>query len=113
ALWEDGADGKEVLRRLKALPGFGDQKARIFLALLGKQYDVQPPGWQEAAGEYGSDDVFISVADVVDDDTLLKVREEKRRRKAAAKLAKSTKTAGQASGSAKPAGARKTTKRTP
>lgn len=93
ALWEDGPDGKELLRRLKALPGFGDQKAKIFVALLGKQYSVQPAGWREAAGEYGDDAVFISVADVVDETTLQKVRAEKRRRKAAAKTAKTAKTA--------------------
>ena len=50
ALWSDGADGKDVLRRLKALPGFGEQKAKIFLALLGKQYGVTPKGWRAAAG---------------------------------------------------------------
>ena len=51
ALWTAGdPDGAEVLRRLKALPGFGEQKAKIFLALLGKQYGVTPKGWREAAG---------------------------------------------------------------
>ncbi|PRC57309.1 Fe-S cluster assembly protein HesB, partial [Mycobacterium sp. ITM-2017-0098] len=53
ALWTDGADGREVLRRPKALPGFGEQKAKIFLALLGKQYGVTPTGWRAAAGDYG------------------------------------------------------------
>ncbi len=54
ALWTSGdPDGTELLRRLKALPGFGEQKARIFLALLGKQYAVTPKGWRRAAGEYG------------------------------------------------------------
>ena len=54
-LWTDGdPDGAEVLRRLRALPGFGEQKAKIFLALLGKQYGVTPPGWQAAAGTTAS-----------------------------------------------------------
>jgi uncharacterized HhH-GPD family protein len=67
ALWTAGdPDGPEVLRRLKALPGFGDQKARIFLALLGKQYGVTPAGWREAAGDYGREGTHMSVADVVD-----------------------------------------------
>jgi uncharacterized HhH-GPD family protein len=86
SIWEkDSADGKEVLRRLKALPGFGDQKARIFLALLGKQLDVRPHGWREAAGSYGDVDSRRSVADVVDASSLLEVRDFKKAAKAAAK----------------------------
>jgi uncharacterized HhH-GPD family protein len=80
-----GPDGKEVLRRLKALPGYGDQKARIFLALLGKQFGVQPKGWREAAGAYGEDGARRSIADVVDEQTLGEVREFKKAAKAAAK----------------------------
>jgi hypothetical protein len=76
--------GAEVLRRLKALPGFGDQKARIFLALLGKQKGLQAPGWREAAGDYGTDG-YRSVADIVSPESLTKVREHKRAMKAAAK----------------------------
>jgi len=87
-LWTQGdPDGATVLRRLKALPGFGDQKARIFLALLGKQRGVQPAGWREAAGAYG-DDEFRSIADVRDADSLGRVRETKRAAKAAAKAAR-------------------------
>ena len=87
-LWTQGdPDGRTVLRRLKALPGFGDQKARIFLALLGKQRGVQPAGWREAAGAYG-DDEFRSIADVRDAASLGKVRETKRAAKAAAKAAR-------------------------
>lgn len=87
-IWTDqDPDGPTVLRRLKALPGFGDQKARIFLALLGKQRGVQPTRWREAAGAYG-DDGFRSIADVVDADSLVKVRETKRAAKAAAKSAR-------------------------
>ncbi|WP_237572182.1 HhH-GPD-type base excision DNA repair protein [Mycolicibacterium lacusdiani] len=89
ALWTVGdPDGPEVLRRLKALPGFGDQKARIFLALLGKQYGVTPTGWREAAGDYGKQGTHMSVADVVDAGSLDKVRAFKKATKAAAKAAK-------------------------
>ncbi|MGV9835987.1 HhH-GPD-type base excision DNA repair protein [Nocardia niigatensis] len=86
ALWTDGApDGKEVLRRLKKLPGFGDQKARIFLALLGKQRGLVAAGWREAAGAYGEDGSRRSVADVTDAESLTQVREFKKQAKAAAK----------------------------
>ncbi|QTJ66433.1 Fe-S cluster assembly protein HesB [Rhodococcus sp. ZPP] len=86
ALWTDGdPDGKEVLKRLKALPGYGDQKARIFLALLGKQIGVEPHGWREAAGDYGTDGSRRSIADVVDEKSLHEVREFKKAAKAEAK----------------------------
>ena len=86
ALWTAGdPDGAEVLRRLKALPGFGEQKARIFLALLGKQYGVTPKGWREAAGDYGKAGTHMSVADIVDTGSLEKVRSYKKKMKAAAK----------------------------
>jgi uncharacterized HhH-GPD family protein len=86
ALWTAGEpDGSEVLRRLKALPGFGEQKAKIFLALLGKQYGVTPTGWREAAGDYGKAGTHMSVADVVDAGSLEKVRSFKKQAKAAAK----------------------------
>src|SRR4051794_24226726 len=63
ALWTRGdPDGGEILRRLKALPGFGDQKARIFLALLGKRYGVEVPGWREATGAYGEEGCYFSLA---------------------------------------------------
>ena len=83
-LWTEGdPDGPEVLRRLKALPGFGEQKARIFLALLGKQYGVTPKGWRAAAGDYGRDGTHMSVADVVDKGSLDQVRAYKKKMKAA------------------------------
>ena len=89
ALWTAGdPDGPEVLRRIKGLPGFGEQKAKIFLALLGKQYGVTPKGWREAAGDYGTAGSFMSVADVVDPGSLEKVRSFKKQAKAAAKAAK-------------------------
>jgi uncharacterized HhH-GPD family protein len=89
----DGAapDGALVLRRLKALPGFGDQKARIFLALLGKQYGVQPEGWRDAAGAYGDEGARRSIADVVDQHSLDQVRETKKAAKAAAKAERAAK----------------------
>jgi uncharacterized HhH-GPD family protein len=89
ALWTAGdPDGAEVLLRLKALPGFGEQKAKIFLALLGKQYGATPKGWREAAGDYGKAGAFMSVADVKDAGSLEKVRSFKKQAKAAAKAAK-------------------------
>lgn len=85
ALWVAGEpDGKELLRRIKGLPGFGDQKARIFLALLGKQYGVTPQGWQEAAGEFSKPGTYMSIADIVDARSLGQVRSYKKRMKAAA-----------------------------
>jgi len=69
---------------LKALPGFGEQKAKIFLALLGKQCGLAAPGWREAAGVYGEEGSHRSVADIVDPESLGKVRETKRALKAAA-----------------------------
>ncbi len=83
ALWTSGdPDGAEVLRRLRALPGFGEQKAKIFLALLGKQYGVTPRGWRAAAGDYGKAGAHMSVADVVDKGSLDQVRAYKKRMKA-------------------------------
>jgi uncharacterized HhH-GPD family protein len=87
AIWTGAADGTELLRRLRALPGFGEQKARIFIGLLGKQLGVRPSGWREAAGPFGQDGTFRSVADIVDTDTLGKVRATKAEMKAAARAA--------------------------
>ena len=88
ALWTQGEpSGAEVLARLKALPGFGEQKAKIFLALLGKQCGLAAPGWREAAGSYGDEGAFRSVADIVDPESLAKVRATKQAAKAAAKAA--------------------------
>ena len=71
-----------------ALPGFGKQKAQIFIALLGKQYGITPAGWREAAGGYGDEDSYRSVADIVDGQSLAKVRAYKKEMKAAAKAPK-------------------------
>jgi uncharacterized HhH-GPD family protein len=89
AVWAAASDGKDLVKRLGALPGFGKQKAQIFAALLGKQFGVRPPGWREAAGSYAEDGVYRSVADITDDDSLARVREHKKQMKAAAKAAKS------------------------
>jgi uncharacterized HhH-GPD family protein len=87
-VWEEAADGRDLRTRLKDLPGFGDQKARIFLALLAKRLGVTPDGWQEAAGEYG-DEGYRSVADIADPSTdIERVREWKQARKAEAKAKK-------------------------
>jgi len=87
-LWADAPDGLTLRSRLVELPGYGMQKAQIFTALLGKQRGVAPPGWREAAGAYGEEGSFRSVADVVDPESLAKVRETKQAAKAAAKAAK-------------------------
>jgi uncharacterized HhH-GPD family protein len=88
AVWRDAASGRELLKRLGELPGFGKQKAQIFLALLGKQYGVTPDGWREAAGAYGEEGSFRSVADITGPDSLVKVRAFKQEAKKAAKAAK-------------------------
>ncbi|MFI5993095.1 HhH-GPD-type base excision DNA repair protein [Streptomyces sp. NPDC051362] len=90
AVWKDAGDGAELLRRLKDLPGFGPQKAQIFLALLGKQLGVRPAGWREAAGAYGEAKSFRSVADITGPESLTKVRAHKQELKAAAKAAKAS-----------------------
>ena len=84
-LWAGADSGAELVKRVASLPGFGKQKSQIFTALLGKQFGVQPPGWREAAGPYGDEGSFRSVADIVDAASLEKVRAYKREMKAAAK----------------------------
>jgi uncharacterized HhH-GPD family protein len=83
-LWTGAADGKDLFTRVAQLPGFGRQKAQIFVALLGKRYGIQPDGWREAAGAYGEEGSHRSVADVVDQASLLKVRDFKKQLKATA-----------------------------
>src|SRR5829696_5528220 len=87
-LWADAPDGATLLERLNELPGFGAQKSRIFLALLGKQYGVAPAGWREAAGDYGTDGSRRSVADITGPESLAEVRAVKQEQKQAAKAAK-------------------------
>jgi uncharacterized HhH-GPD family protein len=85
-LWTEATSGKDLLKRIQALPGFGKQKAQIFVSLLAKQLGVRPEGWEEAVGDYALDG-YRSVADVVDVASLQKVRDYKQQKKAAAKAA--------------------------
>ena len=89
-IWEGADSTTDLLARLQALPGFGEQKARIFAALLGKQLGVRRGDWRTAIGPYAEEGSFRSVADVVDADSLQKVREFKKQAKAAAKQADPT-----------------------
>ncbi len=84
-VWEGAGSGAELVQRIGSLPGFGEQKAKIFAALLGKQFQVRPHGWREAAGDYGTEGAQRSVADVTDSDSLQAVRAHKQQMKAAAK----------------------------
>ena len=85
AVWTGARTGAELLRRVAELPGFGAQKAQIFVALLGKQLGVRPRGWREAAGSFGARSSYCSVADIVDEVSLARVRAYKQQLKAAAK----------------------------
>ncbi|HEY8472954.1 MAG TPA: HhH-GPD-type base excision DNA repair protein [Natronosporangium sp.] len=85
AVWRGAATGAELLKRVGKLPGFGKQKAQIFVALLGKQFGVQPEGWRAAAGVYGEEGSYRSVADITDAASLARVRDYKQQLKAAAK----------------------------
>jgi uncharacterized HhH-GPD family protein len=87
-LWTTAKTGRELLGRISALPGFGAQKAQIFVALLGKQLGVQPEGWREAAGPFGVQGSHVSVADISDAESLAEVRSYKQELKAAAKAAR-------------------------
>jgi uncharacterized HhH-GPD family protein len=86
-VWSGAKTGKELFDRVRALPGFGEQKARIFVGLLGKQLGVRPEGWREAAGKFGEDGTYMSVADITDAASLARVRSFKKQLKAAAKAA--------------------------
>jgi uncharacterized HhH-GPD family protein len=90
-VWSGVTDAKELLKRIEALPGFGKQKAKIFLELLGKQLAVRPKGWREAAGEFGDAGSHRSIADITDAKSLAKVRDYKKSMKAQAKAAKAEK----------------------
>ncbi len=82
-VWTEAKSGADLMKRLTSLPGYGEQKAKIFTALLAKQFDVKPRGWTAVVGDYGKKG-FRSVADVVDAESLAKVREFKKAKKAAA-----------------------------
>jgi uncharacterized HhH-GPD family protein len=85
AIWTSATTGPELLAHVKALPGFGEQKARIFIALLGKQLGVRPPGWEKVASPFGETGSFHSVADIDSPEALTKVRQHKQQMKAKAK----------------------------
>jgi uncharacterized HhH-GPD family protein len=87
-IWTEAASGPDLVKRLQALPGFGKQKAQIFTALVAKQLGVRPDGWEKAAGDYALEG-YRSVADVVDAESLRKVRDFKKQKKAAARAATS------------------------
>jgi uncharacterized HhH-GPD family protein len=89
-IWETAASGDELVLRLKGLPGFGEQKAKIFAALLGKQLGCKPKGWRAASSPYGEAGTTISVADITSAAALDKVRAHKRDAKKAAKQARTT-----------------------
>ena len=89
-VWESASSGTQLLKQVAALPGFGAQKAQIFVALLGKQLGVRPDGWQEASGAFGDEGTRFSVADITDEETLRQVRAHKAALKAAAKGAKTS-----------------------
>ncbi|MDQ2728925.1 MAG: Fe-S cluster assembly protein HesB [Actinomycetota bacterium] len=84
SVWTGAADGKDLLKRVNALPGFGERKAKIFVALLGKQLAVQPRGWKQAAGEFAKSGSRQSVADITDQRSLGEVRAYKQKMKAKA-----------------------------
>jgi uncharacterized HhH-GPD family protein len=90
AIWNSAADGKELLANVRALPGFGAQKARIFIALLGKQRGLATPGWQQVSTPYSQPGTFQSVADIDSPTSLAKVRQFKQEKKAQAKAQAST-----------------------
>jgi uncharacterized HhH-GPD family protein len=83
AIWRTATSGEELRQRAVALPGFGEQKARILVALLGKQFGVTPQGWREAAGPFGAEGSRLSVADITDQRSLAEVRAYKQQLKQA------------------------------
>jgi uncharacterized HhH-GPD family protein len=106
-LWNTAETGSELLKRVKQLPGFGEQKAKIFVALLGKQFGVRPEGWEKASAPYSQPGSHMSVADIDSPDTLALVREHKRAMKAANKAAAAAKPAPSKKAPAKKAVAKK------
>ena len=85
AIWATAGSGAELVERISQLPGFGAQKAKMFTALLGKQVGARPRGWRQASAPYGTDGTFSSAADVVDAESLARVKAHKKAQKAAAK----------------------------
>lgn len=89
SIWREAVDGTQLLARIEALPGFGRQKARIFVALLGKQLGTAPPGWRRSCEPFGEPGSLLSIADIVSEETRAAVRAHKAELKAAAKAATS------------------------
>ncbi|GAB4084883.1 HhH-GPD-type base excision DNA repair protein [Myceligenerans cantabricum] len=85
-IWREATSGDDLFARVRALPGYGDQKTKVFIALLAKQMNIRPEGWEKAAGDYALDG-YRSVADVTSPETLQRVRDFKKAKKAAAKAA--------------------------
>lgn len=84
-IWTSAESGDDLYKRVHELPGFGEQKAKIFVALLGKQLNVKPSGWQNASKPFGDDNTHFSVADITDPESLAQVRAHKKELKAKAK----------------------------
>lgn len=76
-LWTEAENGAELLKRLKAVPGYGAEKSKIFIAILAKRFDFMPSGWEKASAPF-SDDEPRSVADVADEESLARVRSWKK-----------------------------------
>ena len=83
-LWADDPTAQVLYARLRELPGYGDEKTRIFMAILAKRLGIRPEGWEEVAAPF-SDEQPRSVADVDSEENLGRVREWKKMMKAAKK----------------------------
>lgn len=81
SVWLDAADGADLLRRLRAIPGYGEEKSRIFIALLAKRFGIRPSGWEQAAGPF-ADATPRSVADIDSREAFATVRAWKQEQKA-------------------------------
>ena len=101
SVWTKSSDGAELLKRVRQLPGFGEQKARIFVALLGKRLGVRPSGWDRAAGAFAEKGAFLSIADIDGPAAYAKVRAHKREMKAAQKAVPALETTSPARSTAK------------
>lgn len=84
AVWTGAENGDDLYQRLGRLPGFGDEKSKIFIALLAKRFSVRPRGWESVSVPF-SDDVPRSAADVDGPSALAEVKEWKRVQRAAGK----------------------------
>lgn len=87
-IWTEALDAKDLLTRINNLPGFGEMKAKIFIALLGKQLDLNIENWREVCKPFGEPGSYMSLADITDKESLAKVREYKAQMKAKAKATK-------------------------